>query len=298
MTCDVLIITGKDARLGGGHFQRMAALAWRLANKFQLRVRMIINPREGDAPDELSTLITDEIASASLIVRDMRDSSEKEIIALKKYGKVCVIDDRGKGRTEADYRIDILPHFERKDDAVRGHFLYGYNYIKNLEALKGEIVPKSCDVVLYGGFAGDSGTLLRSIIPDNCSYYILGHRGVIAGTKGIGEEQTSINYARALCASKAALSHFGIFLYEAHAALCRVAAAHPTDYHSAVCESARDELELVNLGVHGSFDVEAAKHAVSALIRKPLCDNVNSAQIMEKALSSVDRFAESLLSLL
>jgi hypothetical protein len=159
-------------------------------------------------------------------------------------------------------------------------------------------VPKTFDAVLYGGFAGDAGALLRSIIPDNCSYYILGHHGAIAGRKGIGEEHASINYARALCASKAALSHFGIFLYEAHAALCRVAAAHPTDYHSAVCESARDELDVVNFGVHGSFDVEEAKRAVLALIRKPVCDNVNSAQVMEKALSSADTFAESLLSLL
>lgn len=298
MKCDVLIVTGRDGNLGSGHFQRMATLLWRLREKFCVRACMFVQPNEGGCPPELVQWLVGTIEPAGIIVRDMRDSTEDEIRDLQKKGKVCVIDDRGAGRLRADIRVDLLPHFEKAHDAVRGSFVYGYNFIKNLEELADEIVEKSTDVAIYGGFSGEARDFLMTIIPDNCSYYLLGGARPVSGVKGGKERPKEGNYARILCASKVAISHFGIFLYEAHASLCHVVSVNPTEYHSAISDCAKDDLNLINFGIRGAFDTEMAKKELQKRIQNPRCNAVESGKVRDRALESVDRFVEHLLGFL
>lgn len=295
MKCEVLIITGKDAALGGGHFQRMATLLWRLRTQYRVSACMLVSPNEGIIPRELEKWCIETIQPAGLIIRDKRDSAEEEIRELKKMGKVCVIDDRGDGRASADMRVDLLPHYEKTDDAVRAGFLYGYNFIQNLEALSGETIEKEIDVALYGGFSGEARDYLLSLLPDNCSYYLLGGEKLLRGIKGAREKSEDGNYARILCASKAVLSHFGVFLYEANAAKCRIVAVNPTEYHSAISNSARGELDLINFGVRGTFDVTKAKEAVREVLQRPRCSVVESGEVLREVLLSADEFIEWLL---
>lgn len=298
MICDVLIITGKDNNLGSGHFQRMAALLWRLRTKYRVNAYMLVSPNNGTYPLELKELLVEKTQPAGLIVRDMRDSHEYEIRELKKLGKVCVIDDRGKGRMIADVRIDLLPHFEKTDDAANGSFLYGYNFIQNLEALAGNSIEKKIDVAIYSGFSGESCDYLLTLLPDNCSYCLLGGAKPLIREKGESVQIFDDNYARLLCASKVAMSHFGIFLYEAFAAQCRIVTVNPTKYHSEISESAKEALNLINVGVRGAFDSAKAKDVVLKTLRETLCTVVDSGKVLEGVLLSTDRFAEYLLGLL
>ncbi len=298
MICDVLIITGKDACLGGGHFQRMAALLWRLRTKYYVHACMFVSQSDGKFPVELEKWRVEKIHPARLIVRDMRDSEKDEIHKLKKMGSVCVIDDRGKGRMIADLRVDLLPHFEKTDDAVKGSFLYGYNFIQNLEALSGESIEKKIDVAIYEGFSGDARDYLLSLIPEKLSFCLLGGVKPLCGIKGGNHKCEDDNYARLLCASKVALSHFGIFLYEAHAAHCRPIAVNPTEYHSAISDCAMDDLDLINIGVRETFDSTKAKEAILASAQNPWCTAVESEEVLRKVLQSADDFIEYLLKFL
>ncbi len=298
MICDVLIITGKDESLGSGHFQRMATLLWRLRTKYGVNAYLFVDPNDGTCPLELKKWLVEKIQPARLIVRDMRDSSAEEIQALKKFGKVCVIDDRGEGRASADIRIDLLPHFEKTHDAVSGSFLYGYNFIQNLEALAGDTIEKKIDIVIYAGYSGEARDYLLTLLPDTCSYCLLGGEKPFIGVKGGSEQSVEGNYARFLCASKAAMSHFGIFLYEAYASGCNIIAVNPTEYHSAISDCAGEELELKNVGIRGSLNITTSKQVISECIQKPRCSIVESGEILKKILLSADNIIEYLLKFL
>ncbi len=298
MICDVLIITGKDTSLGSGHFQRMATLLWRLRTKYRVNAYLFVDPNDGACPGELKKWLVEKIQPARLIIRDKRDSSEEEIQDLKKFGKVWVIDDRGEGRSRAEIRIDLLPHFEKTNDAVKGSFIYGYNFIQNLDVLAGEMIEKKIDVAIYGGFSGEARDYLLTLLPDNCSYCLLGGADSRIGVKGGSEQIIEGNYARFLCASKAAMSHFGIFLYEADASRCNIIAVNPTEYHSSISDCAGEKLELINLGIRGSFDIVTAKKVISEGIQKPRHNIVESGEVLKKTLLCVDNFIEYLLKFL
>jgi hypothetical protein len=48
-------------------------------------------------------------AEATLVVRDMRDSTPDEIARWSKIGPVCVLDDLGEGRKNARRQLIFCP---------------------------------------------------------------------------------------------------------------------------------------------------------------------------------------------
>ncbi|MCX7677939.1 MAG: hypothetical protein N2316_01845 [Spirochaetes bacterium] len=297
MMWDVWIVTGVNENLGSGHFQRMAALAWRLRHRYCMRVCMRVMPCVGTIPHEIQEFIQNDVDGAQLILRDMRDSSIEEIAWLKTKGKVCVIDDRGMGRKIADFRIEILPHYVKTDDIIEGNFLYGFNFMRSLELIDAETVEKNIDIAIYGGNKRTK-ELLISLIPENARYCLVGGEKIFLGEKGIYERAENINYAFSLCASKVALSHFGIFLYEASLTKCHVDSINPTDYHSRLSDCAQNRIRITNFGTWNSLNVNEAQKTIRLQIQRPISCEIFPSQILSTALGSIDAFIEGLFGML
>ncbi|HRP68738.1 MAG TPA: hypothetical protein PLY93_04340 [Turneriella sp.] len=104
-TPGILIITGPRTKYGSGHNVRMRKAALLLRKK-KIDVTLL-------CLDEGS--IVDVPLPYSLCILDRRDSAFNP--PFKKKG-VCyvAIDNRGKARNEADYTIDLLPHFSMEDN--------------------------------------------------------------------------------------------------------------------------------------------------------------------------------------
>ena len=253
MKTDIVIVTGMGAGLGSGHFQRMASLLTGLRDRHRLAVSMIIDPRGGEVPGEILPHVTEEIGVPGLIIRDMRDSTAGEVELLRRHATVCVIDDRGAGRERADFAMDILPHPDGDSggNTVRGDFLYGYNFLQSLITLEKPVIEKTVDFIAYAGALPDPGGAewLASVLPRGSDWFLLGKgRPVHYGRDG-ARAHTDEGYAEMILASRVAITHFGLFLYEASVSGCGLVTVNPTEYHSALADIAGREMELTNLGV-------------------------------------------------
>jgi hypothetical protein len=302
MKTDIVIVTGMGPGLGQGHFQRMASLLAGLRDRHRLAVSMIIDPRGGEVPGEILPHVIEEIGSPGLVIRDMRDSTAGEVQMLRRHAPVCVIDDRGPGRERADFALDILPHPDEGSagNAVRGDFLFGYNFLQSLITLEKPVIEKTVDFIAYAGALPDPGGAewLASLLPRDSDWFLLGKGSpVYYGRDGVGAHADA-GYAGMILSSRVAITHFGLFLYEAYASGCGLVTVNPTEYHSVLADIAGREMELTNLGVFPG----AGREAAARLLRKAL-DSVAGKEMgrdetVRRVTESNERCAASVFAML
>ena len=293
----ISIITSWGGSLGNGHIQRMAGLAVYL-NSRGIEARIICGSVPPADHRDLSGLVRPELPpSSTLIIRDMRDSSTHEIRELKKSGPVLSIDDLGPGRREADFSLDLLPNVsdtpESRQFQLR-NFLYGINFTDSLRIMGTAPVHRKIDVALYPGHnpSLDYIDSLLSIIPASASVALFVKPSPVLIQNGTRTPLTDEYGAGVLLSSRVLISHFGITLYEARLAGCRLITVNPTSYHSSLADSVKDDLGLVNLGTPERIDRPSAMRSVTYAIENPEGPEASPSE----ALTAVERGLDSFLS--
>ena len=277
----ISIISEWGKTYGHGHLQRMAGLVNFLNSKQSIDSFII---SKNNPPDPFQDFIIPEIKDeTSLIIRDMRDSSEEEIEALKKHAKVLVIDDNGKGKKNADFAIDLLPVPGKNGNYMPECFLYGYNFIQSINNIKEKTIEKSIDLAIYPGMSPDE-TLINRIIsslPETTRIVVL------KGNNSLPE---------AIISSKVLLTHFGITLYEGDLCGCRIITINPTDYHSELTELIKNELNIINLGILDGLDIEKSIKIINQAIDRPRSMNIELIKIKKIINCRMENFYNYLSS--
>jgi spore coat polysaccharide biosynthesis predicted glycosyltransferase SpsG len=290
----VAIITSFGKELGNGHIQRMLSLLWFLNLRKNINAFLLSEKIPDFIPAHLQKYIKKNIDfTPGLIIRDMRDSSEDEIMKLKKTAKVIVIDDLGPGKRLADIAIDILPNPCETDNQNSSRiFIYGYNFISAVSDLKNKIINKDLDFALYPGNSPHSEYIefLISLLPDKSDYAILNGKDSYLVKNGKKIAAHDISYADIILSSKVVISHFGITLYEGAISGCRLISINPTEYHSNLSEIAEKFLPLANFGVSSDIDKLKARTLIRKAVNYPSYDSVNSQDVYNGIITCLENF--------
>lgn len=302
MKADIVIVTVMGPELGQGHFQRMATLLAALRDRHHLHAGMIIDPAVGEVPEEIMPHVLGEIGSPELIIRDMRDSTSEEVETLRRIAPVCVIDDRGPGRKEADFVLDILPHpdVDSGVKAERGDFLYGYNFLQSLVSLPKPVIEKKTDFIVYAGaFPAPGGVdSIASMLPAGSDWFLLGKgRPVYFGRDG-SRTYPDAGYAEMLLSSRVAITHFGVFLYEASVSGCALVTVNPTEYHSVLADIAGRSMELTNLGVFPGAEMESSSLLIKKALDSVMLKEAGRDETILRVAESTGRCASKIIGML
>ncbi|MBN2403595.1 MAG: hypothetical protein JXN64_14550 [Spirochaetes bacterium] len=298
----IAIKTSAGDSLGTGHMQRMTSLLWFLNECKSIKTYLISDTIPDSFPSELRKHYNADFDfQPDIIIRDMRDSAEDEIARLQKIAPVFVVDDNGPGRNAAHHAIDILPN----PDACNGKFnssifLYGYNFLSALDGLKDKIIKKELDFAIYPGNAASKEYMdfLISLLPEKSNYAMLNGRDSYVNKEGKTYSIKESLYAETILSSKTVISHFGITLYEALIAYCRIISINPTPYHSLLADMAKDYLHLINLGEHVNLNPEGARMLITKTAQTALCSELNAADVRLKIMDGLKNFCEMLFSLI
>jgi spore coat polysaccharide biosynthesis predicted glycosyltransferase SpsG len=289
---------------GNGHIQRMSALLWYL-NKFTGFKAILLNKKTPDFFDkDMRAFISPYFnKKAALVIRDMRDSTADEINQLKKKAPVLAIDDLGDGRSSSDFVLDLLPNpnlTDRNDDFVKNLFIYGYNFIQGILNLHNQSFKKSIDFALYPGANSpvEYINFLISLLPEKSSIAVLAGKNSYIKKGRDKEKLNPDNYAQTLLASKILISHFGILLYEASLAGCKIITINPGAYHSMLSDIAPGYLEISNLGVYSEMDKDSAIRGVQEIISNIASDVICAEKVFDAIKENLEKFCDFLKSIL
>lgn len=293
----IAIVTAASPALGSGHLQRMTTLLWHLVEVSDLDAVVVAREVGPFFPDPLRPYLRASLPDrAALIIRDMRDSTEDDIEHLARRGPVLAIDDAGPGRALADCAIDLLPNPTTGASEPEA-FIYGWGYVDSLRALAAEDasdIARDIDCAIYPGAFADEARIERllGLMPAGATSAVL--RGAGSFVFRTGAERRPVGscpYARLLLSSRALLSHFGVALYEAHAAGCRPLALNPTAYHARLADLARTRLPVENLGVDGDDDDALLRRRIDAALAAPSPRAVSVHEAFDAVMSRLDAFA-------
>ena len=247
---------------GMGHIQRMCSLYSFLKTE---RYEPVIVSRDTLPAD----LVSNEFRTADsadpsfdLVIRDMRDSSEAEILELKKKAKVVVVDDLGKGRNKADSAIDLLPNLIYPvKDTGSFPFISGFNFSREIDMLGASEVRKTIDFCVYAGALKDDRYVefLRDCLPSGATAVIL-NGGEMRGFNIDARSIEGMSYPLPLLCSRNLVSHFGISLFEGALCGCGLYSVNPTKYHSDLCAAAKPLIDIENFGVYPEIDPQYVKN--------------------------------------
>ena len=299
----ISILTGCGQSLGTGHAQRMATLVTALDRTIWATSELCSESIPAFLPEDVARLCRSSFSwKPDLIIRDMRDSTEREILDLKKTAPVLVIDDCGEGRNSADYVCDILPcvRSECADrPAAKGHFLYGYSFTEELRHLGCSAPSKEIDVALYAGMTGGEETarLVIDSLPERASCALLQGSASMMISNGKRTPLPDRTYAHTLLSTRCLISHFGIMLYEGRLANCRLLCVNPTEYHSTLADVAAADLGLVNLGTWNLTTPESLRLELGSCLEGGGQPPVRPDEALEKAETSVEKFVRFLKEL-
>ncbi len=251
----VTIFTACGPGFGSGHLQRMLALADSIKDDFKTHI--VINC-ECVIPEHLTPLRIRKIPeSTDLIIRDMRDSAAGYIHELQKTAPVLAVDDAGEGRHEADHRIDLLPNL--LDDCLytEGRFLYGYNFIDQINSLTDKEITKDIDFAVYAGSPPRQNVLniLKKIIPENSKTVVLAGGEIYELFTGSRPGYSSA--AEVMLRSRFIITHFGLTMYEAHLCGAGIIAFNPSDYHSRLTGLVSESMDITELGEYETLSAHA-----------------------------------------
>ena len=304
----IALLTGAGGPLGSGHLQRMLGLAWYLNQKQGITAYLVDTGFREQVPVTLHTILRGDFETGThLIIRDMRDSSIAEMSALAHRAPVLAVDDCGEGSGQADFSFYLLPippgmkkNFPSAMRWGNDCFLYGYNFLSSLTVLAGgslgnELPARTVDIALYAGADMMKRIpLIRKNLPEKTNIAILNHQESGNGTHPAGAS----SYALLLLSTKIVISHFGILLYKTHLCGCTPLAVNPGPYHSQLAESAAQKLPLVNMGSLDDIDFAELGSLLSSLLVKYGSPSETPALILERALSSSERFYERLTAIM
>jgi spore coat polysaccharide biosynthesis predicted glycosyltransferase SpsG len=313
----IAILTDWGDSIGSGHVQRMTSLLWYLINRKNIEAYIVLDQLPPFFPEELRDYWKTEFnPKPEMIIRDMRDSTAGEMMALREISRVLTIDDNGEGRKIADHLIDMLPHTDNKNKikkrAPDDLFIYGYGFMNSLYNLigqsdspnditkqkSGKIIEKKIDSSIYPGFHSteEYTEFLIDLLPADSRYAILRGEHSYLHIKGkryrLGEE----SHAETLLSSKVLISHFGILLYEAYLSECRIVCINPSPYHSKLAERAKDHLGIDNLGEYAGLNRKRAKKIIRDSIREPVSNRISAQGVYQTVLESLERFCSYLMT--
>jgi len=296
---EIVLVTACGEGYGSGHYRRQLTLLQWLRRYTDCSVRMFFanGSPPADMPPKFAAALIDRLPRrAALVVRDMRDSAPGDIEALAATGPVCVVDDAGAGRHSAARAVDLLPNRYGCPPPADSPFLYGYNFINGLElsARQPAGAPERVfDLLVYAAPGGglESADQVQQCLPPGWKVCVAGGARPLvleAGTTCA----TDMNYVELLRSSSMVLSHFGIMLFEARLAGCRLLALNPGQYHSSLCDAAQSILQCVNLGTVRDMDVDALRAAL--LRERPLAPATMAGAVfmLERAEKQIARAAE------
>jgi hypothetical protein len=295
----ISIVTGWGGNLGTGHIQRMANLAEYLNRNTRYRASIVSSGKPDFFPDSLNRCLSPVINAASAcIIRDVRDSAQDEMLDLKKYGRIIAVDDCGPGRDLSDLEIDLLPNLNYSI-SQKDLFIYGYNFTESMRRLEDKPVDRSIDAALYCGYNPSRETVkaLMSLLPADCSCALLAGSDSTLIRKGVPAKLDK-SYAEALLSSRVLVSHFGISLYEGHAAGCRLFSINPTVYHSLLSDIARDDIGLTNLGILNDRIPETARSAIGAALEEKQTPGIRPAEVLVTIERGMELFYKKITPLL
>lgn len=290
---NIVIITGTGGPLGTGHFQRMLTLASEIESRGDFNLSILSN-RSEVIPDQFRHRSVESLpGKCSLIIRDMRDSSESEMMELKSISPVIAVDDTGKGRDRADYIIDLLPNPVNSlspQNYRENFFLYGYNFTREIEAALSKIREKFINIAIYTG--SDTPTQVREylekILPEKSSLVHL--TGQKPGDFHTGEPvYENLTYAEILLGSEILITHFGITLFEGFLSGCGLFTVNPSDYHRALTDMVRKKMNITD---SADLSVKDAKF----LLQKIIDESSRKVPSHEKAASAIKRGPENFYS--
>jgi hypothetical protein len=295
----ISIVTGWGGNLGTGHIQRMANLVDYLNRNTRYRASIVCSGKPDFFPDSLKRCLLPVINAASAcIIRDMRDSAHDEMLDLKKYGRTIAVDDCGPGRDLSDLEIDLLPNLNYSI-SQKDLFIYGYNFTESMRRLEDKPVDRSIDAALYCGYNPPRETVkaFMSMLPADCSCALLGGSDSTLIRKGVPAKLDK-SYAETLLSSRVLVSHFGISLYEGHAAGCRLFSINPTLYHSRLSDIARNDINLTNFGILNDSSPDTARSAIAAALEEKETPDIRPAEVLVTIERGMELFYKKITPLL
>lgn len=295
---EISIVTGWGGHLGTGHVQRMANLACHINSHTPFRAYLVCETKPDFLPDSFNDMVSNEIRTDSaFIIRDMRDSSLRDMDDLKCHGRVVAIDDCGPGREQADLALDLLPNLKHSI-YDKNLFIFGFTFADSVMKLDAATISKDIDFAIYCGVNPPRRTIeaITSLLPEKCSFAILAGGRSMLSQYGI-TGPLKLSYAETLMSSKVLICYFGITLYEGHASGCRLITINPTDYHSRLSDIAAAGLDLVNLGVIDAIDPSSARSAMSGSLTAGASLSIAPSEIIGANRKGLDLFMSRLQSL-
>jgi hypothetical protein len=286
----ITILTAWGNGLGCGHLQRMTTLLWQLrSNGYPVSITLERIPES--FPFDLREYITGTIpCDTNLIIRDMRDSTEEQILRCKNISPVLVLDDRGPGREMAEFALDLLPHFDSTcgiDSIVRS-FIYGYSFTQSVNSIQAEIIKKSIDTIIYIGVEPEISLVERviSLIPSDTSAMLLSGQGNYKIINGALLPDSSLHYAEIIMSAKTMITHFGISLFEGLVCQCRLITINPSSYHARLTDYIKDALPIHNLGTFQTLDDDTARKIILTDIEEPISFSITPMEVKEAISAS------------
>ena len=281
---NIVILTGTGGPLGTGHFQRMLTLSSEIDSRGEFNLSILANNKELIPLQFRKNVISTLPENCSLIIKDMRDSSESEMTRLQKKAPVITVDDTGEGRGRADYIIDLLPnpvnrlspeHY--RDD----FFLYGYNFTREIEAAVNKIREKFINITIYTG--SDTPPQVREylekILPEKSSLvHLTGQEPRDFHTGNPVYE--NLTYAEILLGSEILITHFGITLFEGFLSGCSLFTVNPSEYHRTLTSMVSKKM---NIADSGELSIDAGKELLKHKLNES-DKNIPSDQIIESAI--------------
>ena len=245
---DICIVTGCASGFGYGHVSRMISLL-SLLDAGGYRVAFFSKEHPPFFPKTLRKYCVAEPCPCALLIRDLRDSTEEEILSLKKLCKdVLVIDDDGPGRALAR-GFDLLPRPGRTTSTAR--FIYGYNFVSYIVSINAAKTPvrKEYDLYLYG-----VSEELSDDFTDAGISHIVPSEGKVLFCEKSRQTLLHLNTAEAMSKSRFVLTHFGLSLFEAIAARSFVGLINPTEYHNTLCNNLVTNYDDETIHNYGTID--------------------------------------------
>ncbi len=292
----VAVKTSWNQEFGNGHIQRMAALIWHCFNERDIEAFLWNSETPVFFSNEMRERVFEK-KPMDLIIRDMRDSTPFQMNELKRYAPVLAVDDLGEGRSGADYFIDLLPVPSCREYTFPKCFLYGYTFYRSLENIRKKRYDRWIDVAFYPGSSGSGGYVNRisSLLPENTCLAVLGgDRCTVIQNGKVIEDAKPREYGEILLSSRLLIAHFGITLYEARAAGCRVVALNPTEYHSRLADCSPVSLELLNLGTSDNLDLEKTAQVLHSELEKQSAVKTDAGEVYEKVRGNFSAFCRIL----
>jgi hypothetical protein len=234
-----------------------------------------------------------------IIIRDMRDSTEADINKLRESAPVLVLDDLGEGRSRADFLLDLLPNPDPGPEGISADipelFIFGYTFMRTIEPVRRRVFEKTIDFSIYPGAdpTGEYSKHILSLLPSGASYALFAGHASHVYSNGSRSEFGQDEYASILLSSKVLVAHFGIMLYEARLAGCRIVTVNPSSYHSRLADVAPGWLDIINLGTMDSLP-EDAPHTLAAIASMPQAAEISAERVYSAIMENLDRFSRYL----